>query len=119
MDKAITFFISETTKPKAELCGGSDGRCVVRRAAHMISGSSPTNVCHMCIVCGSNASGAILAAKRSAGVTQEVNLSNPLHASDKACKSEIQPVFASRAASLSPEVQNRGISGLTKRTNVL
>ena len=49
-------------------------------------------------------SAAMLAAKRSAVVTPEANLRDrPLPSTNKA----------------SPEVQNRGISGLTKRTYVL
>ena len=39
----------------------------------------------------------MLATERSAGVTQEVNLRNPLHAGEKACNPGIHPGFETRA----------------------
>ena len=65
-----------------------------------------------------NGSAAMLAAKRSAGVAPEVNLRNALHISDEANQSGNPPWLWNRGQS-SPEVQNRGISGPTKRTYVL
>ena len=58
----------------------------------------------------------MLAAKRLAGVTLEVNLRNQVHAGDEASKqggSTLGPVQTS------PEIQNRDISGSTKRADVL
>ena len=40
-----------------------------------------------------NGSAAMLAAKMSAGVALEMNLSNPFHAGDKACKQGDAPWF--------------------------
>ena len=54
-------------------------------------------------------SAAMLAAKRSAGVTIE----EPLRASNEACKKGNPPL------QMSSEVQNRGISDPTKRTDIL
>ena len=57
-------------------------------------------------------------AKRLAGVVPEVNLRIPLHAGDKTCK-QGGPPWLWNQGQMSPEVQNRGISGPTKRTDVL
>ena len=46
----------------------------------------------------------MLVIKRSAGVTPEVNLKNPLHAGDKACKLR-DPPWLWNAGQMSPEVQ--------------
>ena len=60
------------------------------------------------------------AAKRSVGVTREINLRNSWHAGDKARKRGIHPAFETQGrGGTSPEVQNRGISSSTKRTHVL
>ena len=53
----------------------------------------------------------MLAAKRSAGVAPEVNLRMSLCIGGEASKRNPEET--------SPELQNRGISGLTKRTDVL
>ena len=53
----------------------------------------------------------MLAAKRSADVAPEVNLRMSLCTGEEACKLNPEDT--------SPELQNRGISGLTKRTDVL
>ena len=58
-----------------------------------------------------NSSIAILVAKRSAGVAPEVNLRMSLCTGEEACKRNPEET--------SPELQNRGISGLTKRTDVV
>ena len=55
-----------------------------------------------------------LAAKRSAGVTPEVNLRIPLHTGNKACKWGY-PRWLWNSGPTSSEVQNRGISGPQKR----
>ena len=49
-------------------------------AAHGIPGSSPSNVCKSKWI----SSTAILAIKRSASVTSEVNVRNPLHTGEEA-----------------------------------
>ena len=59
---------------------------------------------------------AIPAIKRSAGVAQEVNLSNPLHVG-VSTQARVPP-WLWYPEQMSPEVQNRCISGPTKRTNV-
>ena len=72
-------------------------------------------------VCGWNGLAAILVTKRnkrSPGVTPEVNLRKPLHTGDKACK-QGNPPWLWNPVQISPEVQNRGISGPTKKTSVL
>ena len=53
-----------------------------------------------------------------AGVAPEVNLRNPLCAGEEACKWG-NPPWLWNPGQTSPEVQNRGISGPTKRTCVL
>ena len=62
-------------------------------------------------------SAVMLTAKRSAGVAPEVNPRNALCAGDKACQGGIHSGFETQK--MSPEVQNRGISGSTKWTVVL
>ena len=57
----------------------------------------------------------MLAAERSAGLAPEVNLSNPLHAGDRAPKRGIYPGFMGSHYQKSKV----GISGPTKRTDVL
>ena len=59
-----------------------------------------------------------LAVKRSAGVTPDVNLSNPLCTGNEACKQGDLP-WLWNPRQTSPEVQNRNISGSTKRTDFL
>ena len=61
---------------------------------------------------------AMLAAKKSAGVAPQVNLRIPLLAGDEAHKRE-DPLWLSNPRQTSSEVQNREISGQTKRTDVL
>ena len=56
----------------------------------------------------------MLTTKRSAGVTPEVNLRIPLHTGNKACK-QGDSLWLLNSGQTSPEVQNRGISGLTKK----
>ena len=48
---------------------------------------------NVCNYVDQNSSAAMLAAKRSAGVTSEVNLRYPLCTRDKACKQGIHPDF--------------------------
>ena len=60
----------------------------------------------------------MLAAKRSAGDVPEVNLRIPLHIGDEAHK-QGDPPWPWNQRQMSPEVQQRGISGPTKRTDVL
>ena len=55
----------------------------------------------------------MLTSIQSAGAAPEVNLRNSLHAGNKAHKQGIHP------GDMSPEIQNRGISGPTKKTYVL
>ena len=59
----------------------------------------------------------MLADKRSAGVTQEINLKNPLHTSDKAHKRGIHPGF--EAQGRRHQKSKTGIRDTTKRTYVL
>ena len=62
-----------------------------------------------------NGSAAILATKRSAGVTPEVNLGECVtHRSPPSVNKAAHSIF--KTQDMSPEVQNRGISGPTKRT---
>ena len=61
---------------------------------------------------------AMLTSVQSAGVTPEVNLRNSLCAGEEACKRG-NPPWLWNPGQTSPEVQNRGISGPTKRTYVL
>ena len=65
-------------------------------AACLFLGLSPTNI-HMCKI-PKDRWDAMLAAKRSTCVTPEVNLSNPLHAGDKACKPGTHPAFESQGS---------------------
>ena len=65
-----------------------------------------------------NDSAAMLVAKKSAGVPSEVNLRILLCTGDKAHK-QVDPPWLWNPGQMSPEVQNRGISGPTKRTDVL
>ena len=60
---------------------------------------------------------AMLAAKRSAGVTTEVNLRILLCTGDKACKQGIHPGFETHGRR-HQKSKNRVISGPTKRTDV-
>ena len=60
----------------------------------------------------------MLAAKRSAGVAPEVNLRIPLNAGGEACKWGGGSTLALKPVTTSLEVQNRDISGPTKRTDV-
>ena len=57
----------------------------------------------------------LLTAKRPAGVVPEVNLRNLLHARDKSHKQGNSP-WLWNPGQMSPEVQNRDISGSTKMT---
>ena len=63
-------------------------------------------------------SAAMLATKRSAGVTPEVNLRIPFSVGNEVCKQR-DPPWLWKLGQMSPEVQNGGISGPTKRTDVL
>ena len=60
----------------------------------------------------------MLAIKRSVVVAPEVNLTNPLQASNEAHKRGTHCGFEIQMQ-MSPKVQNRGISGLTKKTDVI
>ena len=57
----------------------------------------------------------MLAVKRSAGVTPEVNLRNPLGAGDDSGE---ESTLALKPRLTSPEVQNRGFNGCSKSTDV-
>ena len=72
-----------------------------------------TNICGymICKYMDWKGSATILATKRSVGVALEVNLRNPLHIHDKACKWGMHPGFETQGR----RHQNRGISNLTKR----
>ena len=60
---------------------------VTHCAAHWLPGLSPTNArIYMYKYVDQKGLAAMLAIKRLAGVTQEVNLRNSLHAGDKTCK---------------------------------
>ena len=61
---------------------------------------------------------AMLAARRSAGVALEENLRNPLCAGDEVHKRG-NPLWLWDPNQTSPEVQNRVISGPTRRTHIL
>ena len=67
---------------------------------------------------GENGLAAMLTAKKSAGVAPKMNLRILLCAGDEGCKQE-DPPWLENPGYTSPEVQNRGIRGLTKRTDVL
>ena len=69
---------------------------------------------HMCKYVDRNGFATMLATNRSAGVTPEVHLTNPSCAGDEAHK-----CLLSNPGQTSSEVQNRGISGYMKRTNIL
>ena len=60
-----------------------------------------------------------LEVKRSAGVAPEVNRRNPLHTAEEAHKWEILPGFETQGRRHQKLVQNRAISGPTKRADVL
>ena len=63
-------------------------------AARSAPGSSPTNACVcICKYVDQNDSAAMMAAKKSAGVTPDMNLRNTLHTGNKACKQGIHPGF--------------------------
>ena len=64
---------------------------------------------------------AMLAAKRSAGVAPEVNLRERTMLLVRLCQVRIRqnPLWLWNPEETSPEVQNRGIIGPTKRTHVL
>ena len=81
---------------------GSFGSASVGRTlaeACMIPDLSPTNACiYVCKYADKKPSSAtMLGTKRSAGVTQEVNLRNPLHTGDKACKRGNYPDFETQS----------------------
>ena len=105
-------------------CGTNVNETVSRASAAQpveclsILNSSPTNACMQ--VCGWNGLAAMLAAKSSAGVTPEVNLRNPLHTGDEAFKRGNPPWLwnPGQTGQMSPEVQNRSISGPTRKTYV-
>ena len=59
----------------------------------------------------------MLAAKMSVGVTPQMNLKNPLHTGDEAHKCGIHPGFDTQGRH--HQKSKTGISGPTKRTNVL
>ena len=62
-----------------------------------------------------NSFATMLAIKRSASVTPEVNLRNPFHTGKEVCKYGDQ-LRLWNSGQTSPKVQNRGISGPTKKT---
>ena len=66
-----------------------------------------------------NGSAAMLAAKRSAGVAPEVNLRIPLCTGKEACKQARGCTATFKPGQTSAEVQIRGNSDPTKRTDVL
>ena len=61
---------------------------------------------------------AMQAIKRSADITPEVNLWNPLHAGEDTHKQEIHPGFENQGRH-HQKSKNRDINGHTKRVNVL
>ena len=61
---------------------------------------------------------AMLPIKRLAGVAPELNLANPLHTASMQVKESTLPLTLN-SRQTPPGVQNRGISGPTKRTHVL
>ena len=81
---------------------------------------TPTNACGymICKYMDRKDSAAMLSADRWPGVTPEVNQRNPLQPGEKACKWELPP-WLQNPGQMSPEVQNRDISGPTKRIHVL
>ena len=60
----------------------------------------------------------MLTAKRLAGVAPEVNLRNHVTSTPLPSVNKAEPTLALKPRKMSPEVQNRGISGPTKRTDV-
>ena len=60
----------------------------------------------------------MLAVMRSVGVAPEMNLDNPLGAGNKACK-RMTPPWLCNTGQTSPEIQNRDVSGLRRKTDVL
>ena len=66
-------------------------------------------------VVGSNTTWPPLPTKKSAGVAPEVNLRNPLHAGDKACKRVIHPGFESQGKC--HQKYKTGVSGLMSCKN--
>ena len=82
------------------------------------SDPNPINACMCTGMWIKTGLAAMLTVKTSTGVAPEVNLRNPLHAGNEAHKQGIFPGFQI-LRQMSPEVQNRGISGPTKRTDVL
>ena len=67
---------------------------------------------HACNYCTQKGQAAMLAVKWSAGVAQEVNLRNPLHIGDKACKWGIQTGFETKGTCY--QKSKTGISGPQK-----
>ena len=65
-----------------------------------------------------NGSVAMLTIKRSASVTPQVNLRNPLHAHNEAHKRG-DPLWLLNPTLTSPEIQSRSISGPAKNIDVL
>ena len=68
----------------------------------------------MCKYVDKKGSAATLAIIRSVVVAPEVNLRNTLHAGNEAYKQWLRNL-----GQMSPEVQNKGISGSTKKTDVI
>ena len=88
----------------------------LRNSGTLYPGLKPHQCLYMYKYMDQNSSATILATNRSAGVAPEVNLRNPLFTGDEACKQGIRPSFEPYHQT-SP-VQNMGISGPTKRTDV-
>ena len=87
----------------------------VHRVVDAILGLSPISACTQVQVCALNELATMLATKRAAGVTPELNLRNPLHAGDKSCKQGIHPGIETQGK----YHQKSETGGPTKRTNVL
>ena len=73
----------------------------------------------ICKYVDENSLAAMLAAKRSAGVAPDVNLRILLCVGNKAHKQGDATLALKPRADITSEVQNRGISGPTKRNDVL
>ena len=87
--------------------------------SHGLESRTSINVCrHVCRYVDQKGLAAMLTSIQLAGVTPEVNLRNLLCTGKEAHKRG-NPPWPWNPGQTSPEVQNRGISGPTKRTYVL
>ena len=95
--------------------------CLVAHCVAVVCMVDPGLEPHQCLFASMwmrTATTPMLAAKRSAGVTPEVNPRIQLWAGDETCK-QGDPPWLWNPGQTSPEVQIRGASGLTKRADVL